>query len=133
MGRDKRNEKPQQRGFVSLPWELLNSEAYIQMKPSARAALPYFRGRVKRSYSDNFYYREIYTFTYRHGIRVGFSRATFYTIIKEIVAHGFVDPVDKGGLRCDRKSCSKFKNSKRWEKYGTKEFVHVDWESFEPD
>lgn len=118
--------------FVMQPWDLLNSKAYIDLKPSASKALPYFLGKPHKNINDPQRYEAEWKLTYGEAKRLGFSSSTFSSIIKDIVAKGFVDPVDKGGLRGDSKSSNKYRLSKRWEKYGTAEFVPMDWESFQP-
>ena len=69
---------------------------------------------------------------YTYWKKLGFSKGTFSRVIRTLVGHGFIDPIDKGGLRGHGKSCSRFRISKRWEDYGTKEFVSVRWEEFKP-
>jgi len=118
--------------FVALTWGLLNNEAYKQLKSSSAKALPYFLGKFKGGYRDPQRYLTEFPFSYSEGRKYGFAPATFSTVIQELVRKGFIDPVDKGGLRSDGKSYNLFKLSERWEKYGTAEFKALDWKCFFP-
>lgn len=118
--------------FVALTWQMLNASAYIELNHAAGKALPYFLGKAKYSYNDPQRYLTEFTFSYTEGKRYGFALSTFHKIIEELVKKGFIDPVDKGGLRSDGKSYNFFKLSKRWEKYGAKDFVCIEWHSFQP-
>ncbi len=118
--------------FVPMTWELLNSRAYKELKPSAPKALPYFLGKFKGGYRDPQRYLAEFPFSYSEGCAYGFSPATFSVIIQELVSKGFIDPVDRGGLRSDGKSYNLFKLSERWEKFGTCEFKPVNWKCFCP-
>ncbi len=118
--------------FVPLFWQLLNSKAYKQLPPSAAKALPYFLGKVKRWHSDPHRYLEEFNFSYSEGQRFGFAFGTFARVIRDLILFGFVDPVDKGGLRGERKSYNIFRLSKRWEGYGAKNFEAIKWECFFP-
>jgi hypothetical protein len=118
--------------FVQLPWKMLNSQAYKDLPPSPAKALPYFLGKVKRNQNDPYRYTDEFSFSYTEGKKLGFAPATFSKAIQALVTFGFVDPVDKGGLRGDSKSCNLFKLSTRWEAYGAKNFQSVDWRCFTP-
>lgn len=117
-----------------LPWMLLNHAAFTKLRHSPAKALPLFLGKVKftGSYNDPERYEKEFAFSYKEGKRHGFAFSTFANCIRDLMSHGFIDPVDKGGLRGDSKSCNKFKLSKRWEKFGTHEFRAVNWKSFQP-
>lgn len=118
--------------FVPLTWGLLKSQAYKNLPASAAKALPYFLGKVKRSYDDPERYSDTFHFPYGEGMRLGFAFATFSKVIQDLVHLGFVDPVDKGGLRGDRKSYNVFRLSRRWEAYGSPNFEPLDWRCFIP-
>jgi hypothetical protein len=64
--------------------------------------------------------------------RYGFPLATFSKIIREVIAKGFIDPLDKGGLKGDGKSYNKFRLSRRWEDYGKSGFEQIEWKCFLP-
>jgi hypothetical protein len=127
--RRKRNVLPP---FVPLPWELLNSEAYKNLPPSAAKALPYFLGKYKGGWKDVERYLLEFTFSYGEARGLGFSRPTFSRVIRELIAFGFIDGVDRGGLRGEGKSCSVFRLSRRWESYNTVEFKTVSWDTCQP-
>ncbi len=118
--------------FVALTWELLNSKAYINLPASAAKALPLFLGKVKLPFNNPARYEIEFSFSYSEGERLGFSKSTFSSVIKNLVDYGFIDPADKGGLRSDGKSFNKYRLSSRWIKYGTSDFVIVKWISFQP-
>jgi hypothetical protein len=132
MARKRKQEITKLPPFVALPWEIMNSAAYISMKHSARAVLPYFLGKPKVPFNRPQYLQTDFQFSYPEACRSGFARSTFSKAIKTLVSHGFVDPVDKGGLRGHGKSCSRFKISRRWELYGKKAFIQISWEEFKP-
>jgi len=128
--RDKENKRLPP--FVPMPWHTLNSKAYVDISPSAAKALPYFLGKYKGPYNDHQRYLLEFSFSYSEGKRYGFSPSTFSKVIQELVRKGFIDPVDKGGLRSDGKSYNLFRLSQRWQKYGKDDFEHTDWKCFEP-
>jgi len=115
-----------------MVWEMLNSRSYKDLKYASAKALPYFLGKIKENYREPQRYLMEFSFSYSEGIKLGFASATFSTVIKELVDKGFIDPVDKGGLRSDGKSYNLFKLSERWRRYGTNEFEFRDWKCFNP-
>jgi hypothetical protein len=119
--------------FVALTWDLLNSKAYKNLPPSASKALPYFLGKVKVPFNDPNKYENSFTFSYKEGKRLGFSSSTFHKVICQLVEKGFIDPVQKGGLRSDAKTFNFFKLSRRHERYGENDFKKLDWKTFEPE
>ncbi|MGC2424106.1 MAG: hypothetical protein WA666_07135 [Nitrospirota bacterium] len=118
--------------FVALTWTMLNSPAYKKLTHSAGHALPYFLGKVKLVYSDPQRYQNEFTFSYAEGKRYGFAIATFSNIIQELIRKGFIDPVDKGGMKSDCKSYNVFRLSRRWEEYGKEGFQPIEWKCFQP-
>lgn len=113
--------------FVPLVWSVLNHAAYKQLPPSAAKALPYFLGKVKVNGNDPERYSTIFDFSYTEAEAYGFARGSFGKIVKDLMDHGFIDPIAKGGLRGLGKSSSKFCLSRRWEKYSTEEFQSKTW------
>src|SRR3989304_8532622 len=97
--------------FVPLTWEMLNSEAYKILPHSAAKSLPYFLGKVKTAYNDPQRYLIEFHFSYTEAGKYGFAVSTHHRIISELIEKGFVDPVDKGGLRSGGLSYSLFKLS----------------------
>lgn len=118
--------------FVALIWEMLNSIAYKDISYSSAKALPFFLGKYKGQYRDPGRYQFQFYFPYSEAKRYGFPTATFSKVIQELIRKGFIDPVDKGGLRSDGRSYNFFRLSRRWEKYGSCDFVQMDWKCFVP-
>lgn len=120
--------------FVAMTWEILNSEAYIKLTPSAGKALPYFRGKgMKIVFSRNAEESNAeFVFSYDEAERLGFAPATYSRIIGELVEKGFVDQAGYGGLRGFCKSYSKFSLSNRWRQYGKPDFEKVSRYPSEP-
>ena len=113
-----------------MTWTLLNSKAYQSLPFAASKALPYFIGKVKTAYRDPDRFQSDFTFSYPEGKRLGFSLATFSKIIGNLVSYGFIDPIERGGLRGYQKGYNIFKLSKRWELFGTDKFEGMSWETF---
>lgn len=119
--------------FVPLTWELLNSQAYIDLPASAAKALPYFLGKVKLALNDPQRHKTEFSFSYGEAEQLGFARGTHSRSITELMDKGFINPVDKGGLRGCGRSCSLFILSDRWKRYGTPEFEQIaPWNQFAP-
>ena len=131
MGRNKRPSR-YGHGFVQIFWTMLNSGAYKKLPNAAAKALPYFLGKVRLKQDDPNKYLEEFPFSYSEGKRYGFAFSTFSKIIQNLVHYGFIDPVDKGGLRGCGRSYSFFKLSMRWQNYGTEQFKKIDWKCFQP-
>ena len=129
MPKGKSNKLPP---FVALTWEMLNSKAYKDLPASAAKALPYFLGKPKFSYNDPQRYREEFSLSYKEAQKYGFAIATHHRSICELVEKGFIDPVDRGGLRGLGRSCSLFTLSWRWKAYGKPDFEKVEWRCFLP-
>jgi hypothetical protein len=118
--------------FVPLVWGMLNSPAYRALPYAAAKALPFFLGKFKGGFHDPGKYQEEFRFSYGEGQRYGFSSATFSKVIQDLVRLGFIDPVDRGGLKSDGKGFSLFRLSQRWEGYGTPSFEALEWRCFQP-
>jgi hypothetical protein len=118
--------------FVALHWELLNSQAYKDLPASAAKVLPYFLGKIKGKLIDPQRYLMTFNFSYREANRYGFSNTTHHRDICQLVKKGFIDAVDKGGLRGCGRSYNLFKLSERWRKYSTSDFEEKSWETFQP-
>jgi len=119
--------------FVALPWELLNSKAYISLPPSSGKTLPYFLGKVKLPFNAPERYTIHFTFSYTEARRLGFSNGTHHRNISELMAKGFIDPVCKGGKRGFGLSSSLFKLSERWKKFGMPDFNEIIWSEILPE
>lgn len=125
------SKRPKTPPFVALPFNLLNHPAYMKLKPSSAKVLPYFFGKVKVPWNDIQRHQTTFPFSYTEAARYGFATATFSAAIKDLVALGFVDPVERGGLRGMGRTTSQFRLSPRWKEYGKPGFVEVRWEGFE--
>ncbi len=119
--------------FVALTWEMLNHPAYIRLPASAKGMLPYFIGKVRAGVREPAHYTTRFDFTYSEALRYGCARRTFFNVIDALVLHGFIDPVEKGGLRGTGQSSSMFRLSSRWKKYGAAGFQQVSWSQFGQD
>jgi hypothetical protein len=118
--------------FVPLTWEMLNSKAYKDLPSSAGKELPYYLGKVKTAHNDPQKYLIEFSFSYREANRYGFATTTHHRTICELIRKGFLDPCDKGGLRSDGRSYNLFRLSRRWERYGSKDFEEIEWQAFTP-
>ena len=118
MGREKVEESNKiNERFVPMPYSVLFSEAYTTMSKSSKVAFQYFLADKKVGHQT------IFKLTFFQAKKAGVcnSSATFDKIKKQLVAHGFFDPWEPGGLNAP----SKFKKSYRWKKYGTANFKEV--------
>jgi hypothetical protein len=139
MGRKKDKQILALPPFVPMTWQLLNSNAYKALSYASRALLPYFVGAPK--YPDGkkinlrseMYLRTEFTFSYKEAERYGCSTRTFTRVIEDLMRKGFIDPVDKGGLRGTGLSFNRFRMSERWKQYGAENFAEVRWKAFMPN
>lgn len=133
MSRPKQKNSKKLSPFVALPWDMLNSKAYRDLPHAAAKALPFFLGKVKcGGYNDLNRYETIFVFPYSEAERLGFSRATFARVIRDLVGTGFIDPVDKGGMKSEGLTKSYFRLSHRWTDFGKEHFQALDWRCFQP-
>ena len=116
--------------FVAMGRAMLEHRAYINLTYSAAKALPYFMKKPKLPFNWNAFYEVEFALTYSEAKKLGFSTGTWRRIIGELVKKGFIDPVRKGGLCGEGRISNIFKNSRRWEKYGTQKFEKVEWKEF---
>jgi hypothetical protein len=120
MAKRKKNRLPP---FVPLTWETLNHEAFISLPHSAARTLPYFLGKVRDTdFKGSGRYLVTFQFSYREAKRYGLSSRTFYRVVRELVAKGFIDVIERGGLRGFGLSYTEFRLSRRWERYGMFDF-----------
>jgi hypothetical protein len=99
---------------VRIEWKMLNSEAYKALPASAAKALPYFLGKVKRGFDDPARYTTEFSFNYGEARRFGFAPATYSRVIRDLVKHGFIDLVCRGGFSGGQRIKSTFRLSERW-------------------
>jgi len=113
-----------------MTWELLNSKAYIQLNNAARVALIYFIGKPHKTYDSSEFYDIVFSFHYSEAKRLGFPSGTFFKVINELVRHGFLEPMRKGGCYGELRASNNFRMSKRWMRYGYPDFQNSDWAGF---
>lgn len=129
----RKGKRPTLPPFVGIPWDMLNSAAYRKLPPSAAKALPHFLGKPRINYGNSALFETPFPFSYSEANRYGFSSSTFFKVIRDLVAVGFIDPHTRGGLRGDGFSTSTFRFSRRWERYGQPEFEDVRYGSLPPE
>jgi hypothetical protein len=133
MARKKDKQKLALPPFVPMTWQLLNSAAYKSLSYAARAMLPYFIGKPNVNIRSDLYLKTEFSISYREAQSYGCTTRTFTRVICNLMQKGFIDPIDKGGLRGFGLSCNVFRMSERWKNYDTKDFVEeVEWRSFLP-
>lgn len=129
MGRGKKSPP-----FAMVPVEMLKSEAFRDLTPSAGKALPVFIYKAGEVHCINprdvTWTRAVFSLTYTEAEKWGITRPTFFRTLESLVACGFIDPVEKGGRRGDGMSCSKFRHSDRWRDYGKPKFKEIRWKGF---
>jgi len=130
MGRYKNQQKLALPPFVPMTWALLNSQAYKDLSFASRAMLPYFIGKPSINIRSDLYLKTEFSISYKEATSYGCSTRTFSRVIEDLMRKGFIDPVDKGGLRGWGLSCNVFRMSERWKDYGKKAFVEIEWRQF---
>jgi hypothetical protein len=133
MGRTLKKKHRRGPGFVPLFLDILNSEAYIDLRYSAKSLLPYLMAKVKTDFHDPARYQIDFPFSYTEARSYGFSNDTTEKAFRQLIWHGFIDPVSKGGLRGSGKTASTYKLSERWGHYGKASHVPVDWDQWRTD
>lgn len=118
--------------FVPLTRDMLKHKAYIELPFAASKALPYFLGKICMPFNDPDRFMTPFSFSYKEAKSLGFATATFSKVIVDLVKHGFIDPIDRGGLRGECKSNNTFCLSQRWKAFGESNFEIVDWKCFLP-
>jgi len=131
MGRKNSKEKLALPPFVPMTWAMLNSAAYKNLSFAARAMLPYFIGKPSINIRSDLFLKTEFSISYKEAVTYGCSTRTFTRVIEDLMRKGFVDPVDKGGLRGWGLSSNVFRMSERWKDYGKKDFVPVEWKQFD--
>jgi len=117
--------------FTAMFWEVLDSMAYHSLNYSARAALIDFFRKVKSGPKNPLRYQTEFAFSFKEALKLGYSKNTFSSVIKELTEVGFLDPSKKGSLRNHKGGgYSKFRLSERWRFYGTDRFIKIRWNEF---
>lgn len=123
MSKSRQKHKEKMPPFVPIRMDELESTAYRQLTGNAAKLLPYFKRTCIRAVKGAPDTCTIFGFTYTEAAKYGFSRSTFRRAIQELIAKGFVDRVEKGGLRGVGHTCSKYKLSGRWVTFGGLEWA----------
>jgi hypothetical protein len=105
--------------FVPLAHNLLKSKAYMDLSTGAKVALNYFLMDKKSGHQTEL----ILTFPQAKNYGVCSSPTTFNKIKKELVAKGFLDSSEPGGLG----KHSVYKESYRWKYFGTDQFEELQY------
>lgn len=108
-------------GFVATTFEMMDSRAYKKLTGFAIKALNLCMRKVKEMHCVE-RFLVIFSLTYPEARKQGFCDVTFWRAMKQLQRVGFIDCVMKGGLRCDRKTPSRYRLSQRWKVYDTPEF-----------
>ena len=114
-----RFKKKYSKGFVALPHNLVDSEAYKQLSAIATRAFTYFRRDLKNGHQT----KVVLTFGQAQKYGVCNSSTTFSKVKKELVKHGLLDHVDGGGLNAP----AVFELSERWRWFNTDQFDEVPY------
>jgi hypothetical protein len=108
-------------GFVALPHNLIQSDAYKTLSATAKTAYTYFLRDIKNDHQENV----TLTFGQAQKHRVCQSPSTFSKAKKELVKNGLLDSVDGGGLNAP----AIFKLSERWRHFGSDRFEAISYKS----
>ncbi len=111
--------KKYSKGFVALPHNLVDSEAYQQLSAIATRAFTYFKRDLKNGHQT----KVVLSFGQAKKYGVCDSSTTFSKVKKELVKHGLLDHVDGGGLNAP----AVFELSERWRWFNTDQFDEVPY------
>ena len=107
-------------GFVPLRHRLIESIAFKSLSGRAKIAYIYFLRDIRSGHQEEV----VLTFGQAKKYGVCCSPSTFGKVKKELVMHGFLDPVDGGGLNVH----AIFRVSDRWKWFENKgRFVVVEY------
>ena len=126
--RDQRRYKYQLKRDVFIPWEMEESDAIKKLSAMAiRVLWRFLKKRTwikkKRKGTKPVYQNGGLAFTYAEAESMGISKSQFHTIIRRLVAVGFIDVEHQGGGIA--KDYSRYAVSERWKAFGTPEFKEV--------
>jgi len=126
-----RRKKYSLKSKVWIEPEMMESEVYRSLSGKAMWVVQRFHQKMPweerkvpgSSRKERIYLKDNLAFTYDEAIHFGISRSRFHTIIKELVAKGFIDIDYQGG--CYGRDYSRYRLSDRWRRWGTPEFKKV--------
>jgi hypothetical protein len=122
MSKKKKNVWNPDPPYAQIENKLVNSEAFKNLKTHTKWLYVEFRLRY---HGDN--PRDI-IFTQKEAKKI-MDLVTFRVDYKKLIKLGFIDLVKRGGFY---KQPHIFGLSKRWEKYGTREFIEIDIDKLFP-
>jgi len=122
MSKKKKNIWNPDPPYAQIENKLVNSEAFKNLKTHTKWLYVEFRLRY---HGDN--PRDI-IFTQKEAKKI-MDLVTFRVDYKKLIKLGFIDLVKRGGFY---KQPHIFGLSKRWEKYGTREFIEIDIDKLFP-
>jgi hypothetical protein len=107
--------------FVPLSFEEQDSTAYMELTGNASKVYGYLKRAARTAACKGGGTRErdiIFDYTYAEAKRRGFSESTFIRAIKDLWAKGFIDVIERGGLRGKGRTNSHYKLAAYWKTYG---------------
>ncbi len=108
-------------GFIVVTFEMMNSNAYKKLTGSALKVFHLCQRKVKeRRRVERF--KVIFSLTYTEAKKEGLWHSAFNRGMNQLQEVGFIDCIEKGGMRFQGKACSYYRLSKRWKDYGTPNF-----------
>lgn len=108
--------------YTQIEHKLVNSEAFKKLRPHTKWLYVEFRLRYYGNNPRHIVFAE-------REIKGVMNLVTFRAGYKSLIKFGFIDLVERGGFY---RKPHIFGLSKRWEKYGTKEFEEVDIDKLFP-
>ena len=101
--------------FVPVFLAEMDSPAFHQLSGNSAKLYVYLKRSCSRA-AGNKPANEVtvFGFSYTEAERYGFARRTFIRMIKELIEAGFIELVEKGGLRGCNGVCSKYRLSRVW-------------------
>jgi hypothetical protein len=121
--------------YTPLSHPMQDSLAWKELDPAASKIYLDFARQVPFEYANYDPARYKYHVALsRNELRekYGFSKTSIGEYLKHLVALGFLDPAEQGGLQGTKKKKNQFFLSRRWEKYGMPDFVEIPYWPAEP-
>ena len=109
--------------FVPITFEEMDSMAFISLNGNSAKLYGYLKRAARTAAYKNGMSRQgdvQFDFTYSEAKRHGFSESTFIRAIRQLWEKGFIELVERGGLRGQGRSNSRYKLAAYWKTYGEK-------------
>jgi hypothetical protein len=104
--------------FVPITWDILNSDAYFDLSPTAAKLLPFFTGKNHLPYGHDEYFRMPFPLPYGElHSRTGLADSTIDRVIQSLIKCGFIEIYTQGGLRGVGGVKSLYIMSPKWRDY----------------